>query len=67
MAFVSGAAIVLYTNPKTATEVRRTDDIDMVVELATYGSYAKLEERLREIAFVKVLSINSYSQHKQLY
>ena len=50
--FVGGATIALYANPETAMEVRPTDDIDVVVELATYGSYAKLEERLREIGFV---------------
>jgi len=50
--FVGGATIALYANPETSMEVRPTDDIDVVVELATYGSYAKLEERLREIGFV---------------
>lgn len=50
--FVGGATIALYTNPSTAMEVRPTDDVDVVVELATYGGYAKLEERLREIGFV---------------
>jgi len=50
--FVGGATIALYGNPDTAFEVRPTDDIDVVVELATYGSFAKLEERLREIGFV---------------
>jgi predicted nucleotidyltransferase len=50
--FVGGATIALYGNPDTAFEVRPTDDIDVVVELATYGSFAKLEEKLREIGFV---------------
>lgn len=50
--FVGGATIARYVNPDTAMEVRPTDDIDVVVELASYGSYAKLEERLREIGFV---------------
>ena len=50
--FAGGATIALYTNPATALQVRLIDDIDVVVELATYGSYAKLEERLREIGFV---------------
>lgn len=50
--FVGGATIALYTIPDTALELRPTDDVDVVVELATYGSYAKLEERLREIGFV---------------
>lgn len=50
--FVGGATIALYGNQETAFEVRPTDDIDVVIELATYGSFAKLEERLREIGFV---------------
>ncbi|MBO9684485.1 MAG: nucleotidyl transferase AbiEii/AbiGii toxin family protein [Flavisolibacter sp.] len=50
--FVGGATIALYGNWNTAFEVRPTDDIDVVIELATYGSFAKLEERLREIGFV---------------
>lgn len=50
--FVGGATIALYGNPDTVFEVRPTDDIDVVIELATYGSFAKLEERLREIGFV---------------
>ena len=50
--FVGGATIALYGNPDTAFEMRPTDDIDVVVELATYGSFAKLEERLREIGFL---------------
>ena len=50
--FVGGATIALYGNPDTAFEIRPTDDIDVVVELATYGSFAKLEERLREIGFI---------------
>lgn len=50
--FVGGATIALYGNPDNAFEIRPTDDIDVVVELATYGSFAKLEERLREIGFV---------------
>ena len=32
--------------------MRLTDDIDVVIELATCGSFAKPEERLREIGFV---------------
>lgn len=50
--FVGGATIALYGNSETAFEVRPTDDIDVVVQLATYGSFAELEERLREIGFV---------------
>lgn len=50
--FVGGATVALYTNPEASMEVRPTDDVDVVIEPATYGSYAKLEERLRAIGFV---------------
>jgi len=51
--FVGGATVSLYaTDPELATEVRPTDDVDVIVELATYGGYAKLDEILRNIGFV---------------
>lgn len=49
---MGGATIALYINPATAMEVRPTDNVDVVMELATYGSYARLEVRLRETGFV---------------
>lgn len=51
--FVGGATVALYIdNPDLADEVRPTDDIDVIVEIATYSGYAALEERLRAIGFV---------------
>ncbi|RYZ26449.1 MAG: hypothetical protein EOO10_15505 [Chitinophagaceae bacterium] len=50
--FVGGATIALYTNPAITMELRPTDDVDVVVEIATYDGYARLEERLRKIGFV---------------
>lgn len=50
--FVGGATVALYaTNSELATEVRPTDDVDVIVELATYRGYSELDERLREIGF----------------
>lgn len=49
--FVGGAVVALYVNQETAAEVRPTEDIDVVVELISYGSYAGLENRLRELGF----------------
>lgn len=50
--FVGGATVSLYaTNSDLATEIRPTDDVDIVIELATYGSYTKLDEKLRSIGF----------------
>jgi predicted nucleotidyltransferase len=50
--FVGGATVALYaTDSELATEVRPTDDVDVIVELATYKGYSELDERLREIGF----------------
>jgi len=49
--FVGGAVISLYVDALTAADVRPTDDIDVVVELATYGSYSNLDARLRQLGF----------------
>lgn len=50
--FVGGATVSLYASDfNIAGEIRPTDDVDVVVELASYTSYAALEEKLREIGF----------------
>jgi hypothetical protein len=48
--FVGGATVSLYAD-RAATEVRPTDDVDIVVEITNYGAYAQLEEQLRKIGF----------------
>ncbi|MGN6495662.1 MAG: hypothetical protein ACTHLE_26970 [Agriterribacter sp.] len=48
--FIGGATVSLYADRPTR-EVRPTDDVDIIVELANYGDYAVLEERLREKGF----------------
>jgi len=48
--FVGGATVALYADA-AAPDARPTDDVDVVVELATYGGYAGLEEKLRAIGF----------------
>lgn len=47
--YVGGAVVELYCDDPARAEVRPTDDIDVVVELLNYGSYATLEENLRTI------------------
>jgi len=50
--FVGGATVSLYaTDKELSAEVRPTDDVDVVVELATYKGYSELDERLRELGF----------------
>ncbi|WP_425290776.1 hypothetical protein [Spirosoma linguale] len=49
--FVGGATVSLYADAPTASEVRPTNDVDVVIELATYGSYSDLDARLRQLGF----------------
>ena len=62
--FVGGATIALYGNPDTSFEVRPTDDIDVVVELTTYGSFAELEGKLRQIGFVNDIEAKIVCRYK---
>lgn len=49
--FVGGATVSLYTD-RPSGEVRPTDDVDILIELANYSGYAELEEQLRQRGFV---------------
>ena len=49
--FVGGATVSLYRE-RDWPEVRITEDVDIVIEIWQYGSYAALEEQLRSIGFV---------------
>ena len=50
--FVGGATVSLYADDAAAVEPRPTDDIDVVVEVATYGEFtSRIEERLRQLGF----------------
>ena len=49
--FVGGATVSLYADA-AAAESRPTDDVDVVIELASYAGYAALDEQLRNAGFV---------------
>ena len=50
--FVGGATVSLYaTESALALEIRPTDDVDVVIELASYGGYSQLDEKLRLLGF----------------
>jgi hypothetical protein len=49
--FVGGATVSLYID-RTASEVRPTEDVDLLVELVSYSGYAEIEDQLREKGFV---------------
>lgn len=48
--FVGGATVSLYAD-RLATEVRPTDDVDIIIELATRWHFAEIDERLRHAGF----------------
>lgn len=51
--FVGGATVSLYsTNIALAQNIRPTDDVDVVVELASYSGHAEMDEKLRKLGFV---------------
>jgi predicted nucleotidyltransferase len=49
--FVGGATVSLYVT-QAAPEARPTDDVDVIVELASYKEYSQLEKRLRSLGFI---------------
>jgi len=49
--YVGGATVSLYVDTVAAGETRPTDDIDVVIELASYADYGLLDERLRAQGF----------------
>lgn len=51
IAFVGGAAVSLYVDNPEQTETRPTDDIDVLVEIASYGAYVQLQEKLTTLGF----------------
>jgi predicted nucleotidyltransferase len=56
--FVGGATIGLYGDEKTSPESRPTEDVDCIIELASYGDFTELEERLRSRGFQNDLESN---------
>jgi hypothetical protein len=50
--FVGGATVELWITDEAAPEVRATDDVDVIVEVSTRGTYARFEEALRTRRFV---------------
>jgi predicted nucleotidyltransferase len=61
--FVGGATVALYADA-AAPEARPTDDVDVVIELASCGGYAGLEEKLRAIGFTNDTSSRVICRYK---
>lgn len=51
-AFVGGSVAELYADDPAATEIRMTEDVDCVIELASYRGLYELEEDIRKLGFV---------------
>ena len=53
VAFIGGAAVTLYSAHPDRMDLRVTDDIDIIIEVANYGRYILLQERLRALGFTE--------------
>ena len=49
--FVGGCTTGLLITDPAASPVRATDDVDVIVEVASYAEYARFSKRLRELGF----------------
>jgi len=49
--FIGGATVSLYADNPLQTDVRPTIDIDILVEILTYGRYVKVQEMLAGLGF----------------
>lgn len=49
--FVGGTTTAFYITDPAAPEVRPTDDVDCIIEVAAIGDYYKLEKQLRDLGF----------------
>lgn len=50
--FVGGATIALWNTDQATSDFRPTDDVDVIVEVASRSEYYRFEDRLRELGFV---------------
>src|SRR5882724_7623834 len=49
--FVGGCTTGLLITDPAASPVRATDDVDVIVEVASYAEYARFSKRLRKLGF----------------
>lgn len=49
--FVGGATVSLYLQNPASPEVRPTEDVDCIIKLSSYSSYAEIESRMRKLGF----------------
>ena len=61
--FIGGATVSLYTD-RTTSELRPTDDVDILVELTKYEEFAKIEEKLRRKGFANDIESGIICRYK---
>lgn len=49
--FVGGATVSLYVDKPEQADVRPTDDIDVLIEIGSYGEYVRIQEKLATLGF----------------
>lgn len=62
--FVGGAVVALYADDPAATEVRPTDDIDIVVGISTRVQYSSFEQKMRDLGFQNVIDSKFIGRYK---
>ncbi|GAB3769734.1 hypothetical protein GCM10028818_06370 [Spirosoma horti] len=63
--FVGGATVSLYATDPAASEPRPTEDVDVVVEVATYAEFSRqLDDRLRQLGFVNDIESGIICRYK---
>ena len=65
--FVGGATVSLYSTQKAlAKGIRPTDDVDVVIEVASYADHSQMEERLRKLGVVNDIESGIICRYKAL-
>jgi predicted nucleotidyltransferase len=57
--FVGGATVHLHVDDPGAAPVRTTKDVDVVVAVANYADFSRVEEELRQHGFEQLISEDS--------
>lgn len=56
--FIGGAVVSLYGHNPELMDIRVTDDVDVIIEIANRGKYMLLQERLRDLGFTEDIESN---------
>src|SRR5690349_19080551 len=63
--FVGGATVSLYSTQKASAEgIRPTDDVDVVIEVASYADHSQMEEKLRKLGVVNDIESGVICRYK---